>query len=585
MTSKSDTAQGTQECVLSDQQKLGWYSRLFFVLQSEPRYIALLFQYLPMTEVDSFLQTVMFTIYSNQHELREERLLLNMIHAVFASYFDKATETSFLLRANSPASRMVMAYTRQSHSQKYLKTVLADQIRYVCEHACEHDLEVDLLRVYDEVYCNSQNHADGNHSTVDMPRCVSSETAASDPQVLAIIRHRMSAVSCYANSLLDYILEHLDLVPYGLRWIAKQIRDLTRKKIPDVEDTFVRSLTGAFFFLRFINPAIVTPQSYMLVDHQLKDKPRRALTLIAKMIQKIVNKQKYSAESYEEIFSLFFDDNKARVDKFLDDLCEVPELHEYDAFNNYDAFHGSDLSLSITANEIYGTHQLLERHQHLFCSEKSSLMTIILQKLGPAPEVLPETENYTLNLPLYPCFEAEIEDFSRSFNITEDLMAKARSMTAQMSRSVPNISHSVAARPYDIHSIAEYAVSSSVDSSLNRKGTKPQSLIDTEESIVVSDSRKSSGNESTNSGLDQQLQVSSQPARLPQRSAAALTLDVESEVNRFHWPREKAERDLRSLEIALQIVAEHNRYLKSQLKSYTSYLANARLQSRLSDKS
>jgi hypothetical protein len=35
---------------------------------------------------------------------------------------------------------------------------------------------------------------------------------------------------------------------------------VTQRKYPDAEDGAICSLIGGFFFLRFINPAIVTPR-------------------------------------------------------------------------------------------------------------------------------------------------------------------------------------------------------------------------------------------------------------------------------------------------------------------------------------
>jgi Ras GTPase-activating-like protein IQGAP2/3 len=49
-----------------------------FLLQSEPRHIAHLCRLVTMAEIDGLLQTVMFTIYGNQYESREEHLLLTM---------------------------------------------------------------------------------------------------------------------------------------------------------------------------------------------------------------------------------------------------------------------------------------------------------------------------------------------------------------------------------------------------------------------------------------------------------------------------------------------------------------------------
>jgi Ras GTPase-activating-like protein IQGAP2/3 len=54
------------------------YANLFFLLQSEPRHVASLCRLVSLSEIDTLLQTVMFTLYGNQYESREEHLLLTM---------------------------------------------------------------------------------------------------------------------------------------------------------------------------------------------------------------------------------------------------------------------------------------------------------------------------------------------------------------------------------------------------------------------------------------------------------------------------------------------------------------------------
>lgn len=58
-----------------------------------------------------------------------------------------------------------------------------------------------------------------------------------------------------------------------------------QRKYPDATDYAICSLIGGFFFLRFINPAIVTPQAYMLVDGVPAKYPRRTLTLVRRAAQ------------------------------------------------------------------------------------------------------------------------------------------------------------------------------------------------------------------------------------------------------------------------------------------------------------
>lgn len=61
-----------------DDRRMQQYGNLFFLLQSEPRHIAALCRLVSLAEIDTLLQTVMFTLYGNQYESREEHLLLTM---------------------------------------------------------------------------------------------------------------------------------------------------------------------------------------------------------------------------------------------------------------------------------------------------------------------------------------------------------------------------------------------------------------------------------------------------------------------------------------------------------------------------
>ena len=103
---------------------------------------------------------------------------------------------------------------------------------------------------------------------------------------------------------------------------------LLQRKYPDASDFAICSLIGGFFFLRFINPAVVTPQAYMLVDGVPAKHPRRTLTLIAKMLQNLANKPSYAKEAYMMSLNPFVDKNKARINQFLNDLCDVGDFYE-----------------------------------------------------------------------------------------------------------------------------------------------------------------------------------------------------------------------------------------------------------------
>jgi Ras GTPase-activating-like protein IQGAP2/3 len=201
------------------------------------------------------------------------------LQSVLTYQFDNTPEYSSLLRANTPVSRMMTTYTRRGPGQSYLKQVLADRINSLIE--LRHlDLEINPLKVYEKM-CNEIEESQGS-LPADLPRGVTAEQAAENTAVQQIIGPRLTMLMEIANSFLETIINGIDETPYGIRWICKQIRSLSKRKYPDAQDSTICTLIGGFFFLRFINPAIVTPRSYMLIDATPAENPKRTLTYVSR---------------------------------------------------------------------------------------------------------------------------------------------------------------------------------------------------------------------------------------------------------------------------------------------------------------
>jgi Ras GTPase-activating-like protein IQGAP2/3 len=64
-----------------------------------------------------------------------------------------------------------------------------------------------------------------------LPRGVHPDVAAANADVQAIIEPRLTMLMEIANSFLSTIIESMETVPYGIRWICKQIRSLTKVRV------------------------------------------------------------------------------------------------------------------------------------------------------------------------------------------------------------------------------------------------------------------------------------------------------------------------------------------------------------------
>ncbi|KAL4991264.1 Rho GTPase activation protein [Aspergillus falconensis] len=550
VANRLDDAVDPQEGFFPNDEKTQKYGNLLFLLQTEPRHIAHLCRLVSMSEIDSLLQTVMFTIYGNQYESREEHLLLTMFQSVLTYQFDNTPEYSSLLRQNTPVSRMMTTYTRRGPGQSYLKQVLAEQINALIELR-DVDLEINPLKVYETMVRDIEEETGSlpDH----LPRGVTGEAAAENPQVQAIIAPRLKKLTEIANSFLTTIINSVNQAPYGIRWICKQIRSLSRRKYPDAHDQTICTLIGGFFFLRFINPAIVTPRSYMLIDATPTDKPRRTLTLIAKMLQNLANKPSYAKEPYMAKLQPFIQQNKERVNKFMLDLCEVQDFYESLEMDNYVALSKRDLELQITLNEMYATHALLEKHNAALAQDQHSHLQEILQELGPAPPQLPRKENRTITVPLFSRWETALDDLTSALDITQEevYFMEAKSTFVQILRSLPPHS-SVARRPLRLDRIAEAAATLKNDAVMVRKGIRTMELLSQLQEMGV---------------IDRSDEFS------------LLRDEVEQELVHLGSLKEKVMEETRQLESVYATIRDHNAYLVGQLETYKSYLQNVRSQS------
>ncbi|KAL0092258.1 Rho GTPase activation protein [Phycomyces blakesleeanus] len=531
------------------------YGNLFYLLQSEPRHIATLCRLVSLSEIDSLLQTVMFTLYGNQYESREEHLLLTMFQNVLAWQFETTPEFSSLLRANTPVSRMMTTYTRRGPGQSYLKSLLSERINELIVRK-DANLQINPLKVYAEIIDEMESMGTLPEY---MPRSVTPEVAAANPQVQAMIKPRLEALLEVADGFLSTIIHSLDQIPYGIRWICKQIRSLTMRKYPNATDDAISSLIGGFFFLRFVNPAIVTPQAYMLVDGLPGIHPRTTVTLIAKMIQNLANKPSYAKETYMIPTNSFVENNKARTSVFLNELCEVGDFYESLEMDQYMALSKKDIMISITPNEIYATQALLEQHLQVLAPKPNDHLRLLMCEVGPAPPQVPRKENKPLDLSLFSRWEMPIQDLTMTLmsenNITQNdiLYMETKAIFVQIIRTIPTL----ARQPLRLAFLAE-AAGTSKDAQLVTKGIKVKEMLRELETVGIVD---------------------------PKDGHRFLAQEITQELAHLGDLKLKVVKELESLESVYKTIQDHNNYLRGQLESYRAYLQNVRFQTSGGNKS
>ncbi|EGG22121.1 C2 domain-containing protein [Cavenderia fasciculata] len=111
--------------------------------------------------------------------------------------------------------------------------------------------------------------------------------------------------------------------PDPLRFICNHIYNCVEAKFP-LENNNVKSV-GGFIFLRFINPALFSPDSLKLIANPPNNETRRSLTLITKILQNISNQVIFSSkEKFLERSNSFISGKAEEVGNFLIEVSKPP---------------------------------------------------------------------------------------------------------------------------------------------------------------------------------------------------------------------------------------------------------------------
>lgn len=105
------------------------------------------------------------------------------------------------------------------------------------------------------------------------------------------------------KQILDSILSSSANFPPQLNSMCICLRQALCKKYPDSESNL--RAVGTVIFLRFINPAIVSPMEAGIVERQLHPRTMRGLMLVSKILQNIANNVGFSKEEHMLPFNDF----------------------------------------------------------------------------------------------------------------------------------------------------------------------------------------------------------------------------------------------------------------------------------------
>ncbi|KAJ1801635.1 iqgap- protein [Coemansia sp. RSA 2399] len=360
-------------------RRLEGYQNLFYLLQTQPLYLARLLFLLNQNgsksmrpaqtasgepaggediSISKLIETIVLTLFGFAQNAREEYLLLKLFCAAIQIELSAIYTLSEFLRGNPIFIKLAVHYNRGAKERKYLRDLLQPTIKKVIEDP-DLDLESDPLAIYRTLIREEESRT-GEKSR--RPYDISREDALNDMETRTTFIRHLRQLRVLADEFIAAIQGSLGQMPYGMRYIARELRRALTAKFPDEPESQVMKIVGHLVYYRYINPAIVAPESFDVIETTISPLQRKNLAEIAKMLNQVsVGKHFNEDNMFLQPLNNYVGYTSA---KFLSYSFEVTEVVDPEVFFQVDEF--TDLAtlnkptVLMSVGEIQAIHQALE---------------------------------------------------------------------------------------------------------------------------------------------------------------------------------------------------------------------------------
>ena len=278
----------------TSRRKLEHYQELFFLLQTQPQYLARLFrrirEHATAEKECERIKHLMMGLFGYAQKRREEYYLVKLIVRSLKEEIDNAISLHDYLRTNSFWNRLFGAYIKSPRDRKFMRDVLGGMIKENFIDSRELDLESDPLQIYLSAI-NNEELRTGQRSrrSPNVPR----EEAIRDPETRATFIHHMQDLRDITDQFFASLEDLLHRMPFGVRFIAQQSHEYLVARFQDEEPGYLLHLVGQWVWRHYLQPALTEPEKCGVVDRGLTQEQKRNIGEVAKVLSQAASGKEF----------------------------------------------------------------------------------------------------------------------------------------------------------------------------------------------------------------------------------------------------------------------------------------------------
>lgn len=519
------------------------YSNLFYALQVEPRYLAKIARMVPVKETDAFIELLLLTLYGDSYSPREEYLILQLFKFSMEYEISTLKEVTALIQTETVVPKMVLTYNKRKQGIEYIKNTLTSFVKDVMVK--DYQFELAPLAIYRKLQ-NDSDIKDGKKKAGTKQELTAQE-AAEDPQVKATIAARAKELEGVCKSVLDRALNTMKSLPYGLRLICQQIRKVILVKFPKAKPDDIWTVIGYFVYYRFIGLAIVSPDSFGIVDANLSMTARRKnLAIVSKVLLQLMFRLSGFGENDELApLNAWILSNRKRVVEYYQELIDVPPPEDYLQVNQYmELTQKTKPIIIVSMEELVLAHKLVKEALGSAITDKNDPLFVIVTDLGDVPELPDALKKRDIQLQLENRFKGSMEDEVKP---GAHMYAETKELIIQIFKVIP-----IKAGPQTLASILK-------DASKLAKDNNNKALAKNVDKTL------------TNLEKLEELGLVQKADKY-----TSLLKDVAIEVANRAERREAQQKEIARLKSALKNLKKHGEFMENQIAEFERYLDSCR---------
>ncbi|CCJ28108.1 unnamed protein product, partial [Pneumocystis jirovecii] len=292
---------------------------------------------------------------------------------LFHSYFERSSENSFDLKALNKSSREKLElYQGNVKERKYLKNLFKPLIKKMIEN---NHLDLESDPVMEELMTGERTKRSVNLERTE---------AIQDPETRDLFIKHLQDLRDWTEKFIDAIEASVHEMPYGLRYIARETYRTLLTRFSDQSPSEILKFIGYIIHYRYLNPVILAPDSFDIIESTIPTLQRKNLAEISKILVQITTGKLFDKNDvFLQPLNVYVETAIQRMIKVLKTVIDVQDAERYFEMDEFDDLTSTQKPiLYIKTSEIFLIHSLVYNEIDIMAPNQDDQLRDIVKQLG-----------------------------------------------------------------------------------------------------------------------------------------------------------------------------------------------------------